>query len=342
MKADTAVSAPLCIIAVILLAAVAWFASSVFAPLATALFVMALVWPVQEALQARMPQLLALALTLLFTLAIAFVFGSLVFWAVGRVGRSIMMDAARYELMYQNAADWLDGQGISIAGMWAEHFDSRWVIAAARYFGGRVQTTMVFWIIVVTYLLLGLLEVGDFRRKIAAMENREAARVLMDGSRIIARKYRRYLWVRTMMSALTGLLVWAFARAVGLPHANEWGIIAFALNYLPFIGPFFATLLPTLLAMTTFETWQAVILVFICLNVIQFIVGSYIEPMVAGNALSVSPTLVLFVIFFWTFMWGLLGTLLAMPITVAILTFCEQHPRSRWVARLLGSAPQPE
>ena len=301
---------------------------------------MALVWPIQEALQARMPQLLALALTLLVTLAIAFTVGSLVIWAVGRVGRSVMMDAARYQLLYQNTADWLDGQGISVAGMWAEHFDTRWMIATARYFGGRVQTTMVFWVIVVTYLLLGLLEVGDFRRKIAAMENREAARVLLDGSRAVVRKYRRYLGVRTMMSALTGLLVWAFARVVGLPHANEWGIIAFALNYLPYIGPFFATLLPTALAMTTFETWQAVILVFIGLNVIQFVVGSYIEPLVAGKALSVSPVVVLFVIFFWTFMWGLLGTLLAMPITVAILTFCEQHPRSRWVARLLGSAPE--
>jgi predicted PurR-regulated permease PerM len=190
------------------------------------------------------------------------------------------------------------------------------------------------------HLLLGLLEVGDMRRKIAAMRNREAARILMDGTQIIAAQYRRYLMVRTMMSALTGALVWVFAKVVGLPFAEEWGVIAFALNYIPFIGPFFATLLPTLLAMTTFETWQAVILVFLCLNAIQFIVGSYIEPRVAGNVLSVSPTLVLFVIFFWTFLWGLLGTLLAMPITIAILTFCSLHPRSRWLADLLGSPPK--
>lgn len=342
MKADSALSVPLCIIAGILLTAVAYFAGSVFAPLVTALYVMGLVWPVQESLQRRMPQLLALALTMIVTLFVAFVIGSLVVWAVGRVARSVMLDIARYDVMYRSAVDWLAGQGVSVAGLWTEHFDTRWMVSTARYFGGRVQTTLVFWIIVVTYLLLGLLEVDDIRRKIAAMENREAARILIDGTRTIARKYRKHLVVRTMMSALTGLLVWVFARIVGLPHAEEWGVIAFALNYLPFIGPFFATLLPTMLAMTTFETWQAVILVFVCLNVIQFVVGSYIEPMVAGKALSMSPALVLFVIFFWTFMWGLLGTLLAMPITVAILTFCNQHPRSRWVAQLLGSPPQPE
>ena len=338
--ADRALTVPICIIAAILVAAAAYYASSIFAPLAVALFIMALVWPVQRVLQARMPQLIALFLTMIATIAVGVVFASVVVWAVGRVGRSVMMDYARYELFYLGFADWLEAQGVSIAGIWADHFDGAWMMGMARYLGSRVQTTLVFWIIAFTYLLLGLLEVGDMRRKIAAMKNPETARILMDGARIIAAQYRRYLMVRTMMSALTGVLVWIFAKAVGLPFAEEWGVIAFALNYIPFIGPFFATLLPTLLAMTTFETWQAVILVFLCLNAIQFIVGSYIEPRVAGNVLSVSPTLVLFVIFFWTLLWGLLGTLLAMPITIAILTFCSLHPRSRWLADLLGSPPK--
>ena len=84
------------------------------------------------------------------------------------------------------------------------------------------------------------------------------------------------------MSAVTGLLVGAFAWVAGLPFAFEWGVIAFVLNYIPFIGPFVATLFPTLLAMTQFESWPAVLGVFVCLNVIQFVVGSYIEPRVAG------------------------------------------------------------
>jgi AI-2 transport protein TqsA len=340
MAADRVLSVPICMIAAIMVAAAAYYASSVFAPLAVALFIMALVWPLQRVLQSHMPKLLALAFTMLATIAVGIIFGSIVVWAVSRVGRSILMDTARYEMFYLNFADWLEAQGVSVAGLWADQFDGAWMMGMARYLGGRVQTTLLFWIIAITYLLLGLLEVDDMRRKIEVMKNHEAARILMDGTRIIAAQYRRYLMVRTMMSALTGLLVWAFARAVGLPFAEEWGVIAFALNYIPFIGPFFATLLPTLLAMTTFETWQAVILVFICLNTIQFIVGSYIEPRVAGNMLSVSPTLVLFVIFFWTFLWGILGTLLAMPITVAILTFCSLHPRSRWLAELLGSPPK--
>ena len=56
--------------------------------------------------------------------------------------------------------------------------------------------------------------------------------------------------VRTQMSAVTGLLVGAFAWITGLQFAVEWGVIAFVLNYIPYIGPFVATLFPTLLAMT--------------------------------------------------------------------------------------------
>ena len=115
--------------------------------------------------------------------------------------------------------------------------------------------------------------------------------------------------VRTQMSILTGALVWGFAMLSGLPLAQEWGVIAFTLNYIPFIGPFIATLFPTLLSMVQFETWQAVIVVFACLNVIQFVVGSYIEPRLSGSALAMSPFVVLFSIFLWTFLWGLPGNL---------------------------------
>jgi predicted PurR-regulated permease PerM len=141
------------------------------------------------------------------------------------------------------------------------------------------------------------------------------------------------------MSVMTGLLVGAFAWITGLQFAAEWGVIAFVLNYIPFVGPFIATLFPTLLAMTQFGSWQAVLGAFICLNIIQFVVGSYVEPRVSGSVLSISPIVVLFAIFFWTFLWGIFGTFIGVPITLAALTFCAQHPSTRWLADLFGESP---
>ncbi|MBR1192422.1 AI-2E family transporter [Bradyrhizobium sp. AUGA SZCCT0160] len=328
------------IIAVVLLAAAVRQASAVFAPLALALFIIAIVWPLQSRLQAKMPKLLALALTIVVTIAVCLAFASLAAWGFGRVGRSLMADTVRYQALYGAMVTWLDGHGVSVAGLWAEHFNVTWLMRTTQFVTGRVNTTLSFWVIALVYVVLGLLEVEDARRRIETLGKPEVARVLLDGSAATAAKFRKYLLVRTQMSAITGLLVGVFAWITGLPFALEWGVIAFALNYIPFIGPFIATLFPTLLAMTQFESWQAVLALFAYLNIIQFVVGSYVEPRVAGSMLAISPLVVLFAIFFWTFQWGLFGTFIGVPIALAILTFCAQHPSSRWIADLLGGSKQ--
>jgi len=322
--------------ALVLIATALAQASTVFAPLALALFIIAIVWPLQHWLQVRMPRLLALAVTIVVTVSVCVVFGSLVVWGFGRVGRSLVTDVGRYQSLYDNVVVWLDERGITVAGLWAEHFNVSWLLRVSQLVTGRVNTTLTFWLITLLYVVLGLLEVDDMRVKIEALDNRAASRVLLQGSAACAAKFRRYLLVRTQMSAITGLLVGAFAWIAGLQFPVEWGVIAFALNYIPFIGPFIATLFPTLLAMTQFHSWPAVLGVFVCLNVIQFVVGSYVEPRVAGNILAVSPMVVLFATFFWTYLWGLFGTFIGVPMVLAILTFCDQHPASRWLAELLG------
>ena len=142
------------------------------------------------------------------------------------------------------------------------------------------------------------------------MHNHEAARVLLDGS---------------------------VTSAAGLQPAAEWSVIAFALNYIPFIGPFIATVFPTLLALAQFASWQAALAVFACLNIIQFVIGGYIEPRVFGSELAISPFVVLFAVIFWTFLWGLFGAIIGVPITIAVLTFCAHHPSSRGLSVLLGA-----
>jgi AI-2 transport protein TqsA len=326
------------IIAAILLAAAARQASAVFAPLALALFIIAIVWPLQNRLQAKMPKLLALAATIVVTIAVCLAFASLAAWGFGRVGRSLTADAARYEALYESTMTWLEGHGVSVAALWAQHFNVRWLLGTTQQIAGRVTSMLSFCLIAIVYVVLGLLEVQDIRRRIELLDNRELARVLLDGSTATAARFRRFLLVRTQMSAMTGLLVGAFAWITGLQFAMEWGSIAFTLNYVPFIGPFIATLFPTLLAMTQFDSWQAVLGVFVCLNIIQFVVGSYIEPRVAGHMLSISPLVVLFSIFFWTFLWGIFGTFIGVPIALAILTFCDQNLSSRWISDLFGGS----
>jgi predicted PurR-regulated permease PerM len=133
-------------------------------------------------------------------------------------------------------------------------------------------------------------------------------------------------------------MVYALATVLGLQFAAEWGVIAFTLNFIPFIGPFIATVLPTLYALAQFESLQSALVVFACLNLIQFVIGSYIEPRVAGRTLAISPFVVLFSVFLWTFLWGLFGAFIGVPIAIAGLTFCAQSHSARWLAVLLGAS----
>jgi len=341
LPADRALRIAVGLVAAVLVAAALAQASTVFAPLALAVFIIAIVWPLQHWLQARMPKLLALGATILLTVSVCLAFGSLVVWGFGRVFRSIVTNPARYQTLYDNAVTWLDAHGVSVAGLWAEHFNVQWLLRISQLVTGRVNTTLTFWLITLLYVVLGLLEVDDARLKVEALHNREAARVLLQGSAVAAAKFRKYLLVRTQMSAITGLLVGVFAWIAGLQFPIEWGVIAFALNYIPFVGPFVATVFPTLLAMAQFNSWQAVLGVFICLNVIQFMVGSYVEPRVSGNVLAISPLVVLFATFLWTYLWGLFGAFIGVPMALAVLTFCDQHPSSRWLADLLGKPVPP-
>jgi predicted PurR-regulated permease PerM len=336
MPADRTLKILVGIIAAILITGAAYQASSVLAPLTLALFIIAIVWPLQRWLQSRIPALLALFVTMVVAVAVCLGFASLAVWAFGRVGHELLADSQRYQAFYDAAVAWLEARGISVAGLWAEHFNATAMLRLARQVTGRANTTLSFWLITLVYVILGLMEVDDVRRKVRALENRETARVLTEATAATADKFRKYMIVRTQMSVVTGLLVWALAYAVGLLFPIEWGVIAFVLNYIPFIGPFIATIFPTLLAMTDFSSWQAVLGVFAGLNLIQFLVGSYIEPRVSGEVLSISPFVVLFAVVFWTFLWGWYGAFIGVPIAIAILTFCEVNPSSRPIARFLG------
>ena len=309
----------------------------VFAPLAFALFIIAIVWPLQARLQALLPKLVALAISMLVTIVVIGAFAWVITWGLNRVGRYVVTDAARFQLIYNQLTQWLEGHGIVVETIWTEHFNVGWILRLFQAITTRVNGALSFSLVVLIYVILGLMEVDDAARRIRGMKNQEAGQVLLAGGLNTAAKFRRYLLVRSLMSVVTGVLVWGFISLCGLPLAQEWGVIAFALNYIPFIGPLVATVLPSFFAVAQFGTWQSVVLVFACLNLIQFLVGSYLEPRIAGSVLSMSPFMVLFAVFFWTYLWGIAGAFIGVPIVIAILTICDQHVSSRWVTELFGA-----
>jgi predicted PurR-regulated permease PerM len=322
--------------AAFLISVALYLARVVFEPIAFALFGMALVRPFQKALEAKLPKSVALGLTVLLALLAILALAAVIVWSVDEVVHWSLANLARFQSLYARWADWLEGYGIYVADGLAQ-YDARTFISVLHTVAAGANYFVGFCIIVFLLITFGLTELGSLKARLDAL----APLVGWDISQTaaeVAGKIRKYMLIRTLASALTGLAVFAFTISIGLELAVAWGIISFVLNYIPYVGTLVAVALPVLFASVQFESWRMVLVIFGGLYLIQFLIGNYLEPIIAGRALAISPLVMLVAFFFWAFLWGIPGAFIGIPVTIALLTVCAEHPSLNWLARLL-SAP---
>jgi len=120
-----------------------------------------------------MPSVLVLVVTIAMLVFSVSVLSSLVVCSFSRVGQAIAADAARFQTVYEQMRTWLEGHGIAIAALWAEHIDIGWYIRLVRTILTRLNSTMSFWLVVIVHVTLGLFEVGDFAKNIRRIRNGE-------------------------------------------------------------------------------------------------------------------------------------------------------------------------
>jgi AI-2 transport protein TqsA len=302
-------------------------------PVAFALFIIALIWPLQRRLKAVLPQVLAVLLTAAAALFAIGCGGWLVVWGFGGIAQWVIANAARLQGLYMHAADLLEQRGLYAAELFAQQVNVLWLVQILRAISGSLQGILSFCIVTFVFVILGLLEVEPLGRRLRRVGSEGA----IDTAGEIAARLQTYMLVRFGMSVLIGLAFWAFTALYGLDLQREWGVIAFVLNFIPFIGSFIATLLPALFAVAQFESLYPALVVFVVLNLLQFVIGSYIEPRVAGTAVAVSPFMVLFAVFFWGMLWGVAGAFIGVPILIALAPVCSRHPAARPIAVLISA-----
>src|SRR5437868_688241 len=187
---EHAVFAPAWIVAIISLLLAFYLAAPIFAPVACALFIIALAWPLQRNLQRFLPRLLALAVVVCLIVLVLFAFVSITTWGAGRIVRSIIADIGRFQTLYSQLVVWLEGHGIEVAGIWAEHFNVGWIVRVLQGVTARLNTMLSFWIVVVVYVLLGLLDTEAISRNIRVAFSSKTASALIEGSALTASKLR--------------------------------------------------------------------------------------------------------------------------------------------------------
>jgi predicted PurR-regulated permease PerM len=313
-----------------------YLARSVLEPVAFALFVIALATPLQGFLRRHLPPGLALLLTLVITLAIGSLLIIIIMWGIGEIGYWVVANIPRFQTSYAMANQWLAAHEFHVPGLLSRGFNPRWITGPLQIAAAGVQSSVNFLMLAFVFLVLGLKEAPEIPARINRLQNPSPEWAPVATAALISAKFRRYMAVRAIASVFTGAGTALMAVLIGVEQPVAWGVLAFAFNFLPFIGPLIVVGLMTIFTAAQFLGWQEPLLVLVTVTIVQFGIGSYLEPVIAGSALAMSPFMVLFAVFFWGLLWGIPGAFLGVPIMILLLTLCDQFPSTRWLSVLLS------
>lgn len=191
-----------------------------------------------------------------------------------------------------------------------------------------------FLILFTTVFLLA--EAAVFPAKLRALPGDKEATLLRIG-RVVA-GVRGYMAIKAKVSLLTGLIVVAWLMLLRVRYPLLWGMLAFALNFVPTIGSILAAVPPIVVALLEQGAVTAglVALAYLAVN---FVFGWVVEPRWMGRGLGLSPLVVLLSLVFWGWVFGPPGMLLSVPLTMAVKIALESRPETRSLGLLLGEAP---
>jgi AI-2 transport protein TqsA len=184
-----------------------------------------------------------------------------------------------------------------------------------------------------------LLEVTELPRKVRAIAD-DPARALGRARQMIV-EVQRYLVIKTVISAATGILLGIWTAMLGVDFPLLWGFSAFLLNYIPNIGSILAAAPPMLVALVQLGPGY-MLLVGGGYVAVNFVLGNMVEPQWLGRKMGLSPLVVFVSLLFWGWLWGAVGMLLSVPLTMVIKILCEQSDGLRWISVALSSAPEVE
>jgi AI-2 transport protein TqsA len=316
-------------------------ASTVVVPVAVAVFIVILVWPLQVRLEQRLPHSASTVLTVVAMVLVFALLGALIWICIGE----IVSKTSQYRRLFESFIGKLDTtlSRYRLHGA-ALHIDPEKVVGQAVSLVGTFAVGTYqfvgFAVMVIVLVVLSLIEVRPLTLRLKAWIAPEHAEKLMAAVRNIAISIQRFMMTRTLTSAITGVLTGLYTWIEGLDFPLVWGVLAFCLNYIPVLGSVVAVIPPTVVALIQpGSSWLAVATLG-GLTVIQMAVGNYLDPVLQGRYLSLPPVVVFYAIVFWGWLWGIPGAVLGVPLTVGLGITCQHFESTRWLARLLLSGPE--
>ena len=193
--------------------------------------------------------------------------------------------------------------------------------------------------IVVILVVFFLIRREDLRDRFIRLVGKGQVTVTTHMLEDAAKRVSRFLSMLFLVNLTFGIAVGIGLYLIGVPNAILWGILAATLRFVPYVGSWIAAAAPICLAMAISTGWLAPILTLGLFVVLELFCGNVLEPWLYGKGTGVSAVAVLVAAVFWTWLWGIVGLLLATPLTVCLLVIGKHVPQLSFLDILLGNEP---
>jgi predicted PurR-regulated permease PerM len=205
-------------------------------------------------------------------------------------------------------------------------------------FGGT--TAFVSEAIVVMVLLYFLLASGDLflRKLIKVLPTFKDKKRAVEIAREMERNISTYLFTVTLINVGVGVAVGVGVGLLGMPNPVLWGVLAFVLTYIPYLGAIVGIGILGLAALLVFDDVGQALAVPAVYMVVSFLEGNFVTPLVLGRRLTLNPVVIFVGLLFWFFLWGIPGALLAVPILAVFKIVCDHVDTLAPIGEFFGPA----
>ena len=193
--------------------------------------------------------------------------------------------------------------------------------------------------VVVVFVLFMLLKREDLRDRIIHLVGKNNLNTTTQALDEAAGKVAGYLTMQVVVNVSFGVPIGIGLYFIGVPNAFLWGMLAVVLRFIPYIGSWIALSVPLILSLAVTTTWRMPLEVLGLYATIELITSNVLEPWLYGAHTGLSPVAIMVSTIFWTWLWGGVGLLLAMPLTVVVSVLGKYIPSLSFLEALLGDEP---
>lgn len=339
----------LAFVAVLLALAALHVARPAVLPFITGLVIAALAWPLLRRLQQKLARPIALLLTILAVSAVLLTILGAIGWSTVRIASDLRKRSDRIESLQQRASATAQQFGIELPTLGTGTGSSDG--ASARNAGGSslgkrvgvaLYSTLGYLALAVGFAALTLAELRAVRHRIRLRFEAAQADRMLGIAGEVAESIRHYFRVKSITSGIAGVSTAVLSLLFGIKFAAVWALLAFLFEYVPTIGSILAVVPPVAYAFIQFDGVAKPFAALGVFTVVQLFLGNYVDPRIEGRLLSMSPIVVLLAIVFGAWLWGVPGSLLGIPMMVAVTVVTRHFASTRWVWALLTEPDENE